>query len=372
MSQPSTAGFKGIMEDLEAFMEERNFNFDISKFSLDEDGKVLWDGRETNFKGFKDNFFDTTDNAMHEAVENAGIDLTNPAEEDMITKMQNMYKGSEAWNDRLAEKNAKNLGIQIGNKVDIEPGNPGDYAKAIDKDPDIKKANEKVEDMARKEVEKGKITWDVGKWVTSGIKLAGAIFTAEMIYHWIKAHQHAMNGCWLIDPSSGTKCKVKTLTCDSADYSNPNGGYSMCGTKYPQFQPGACLKIEKTKGVCPKGAGTLKQCKNGSCGPSCDCSYVSSCPKGWYLHCVNVSFWGAAGDMFGEAFKAAAGALGKIWRIIKLVLIIVGAVLALGFILWIIFTVVKMVEHDRKSQFGRRFTFDRGKYLSLVGGNYRI
>ena len=181
----------------------------------------------------------------------------------------------------------------------------------------------------------------------------------EQLYDDIKDHQNAMNGCWLVNTTSGNKCKIGLLSdisttktdtknpftiCDiCTDYLGestptntsglgPNFGTSTPSTSCPalSFNPGLSSNLKTILGSPPKGISPYSAANTypgtgydgkGNCpfnkptttcvtqfsgdvdnacdGNGCDNSNNQyNLPANCVLKCVNVGFWGAFNDMF--------------------------------------------------------------------------
>lgn len=177
----------------------------------------------------------------------------------------------------------------------------------------------------------------------------------EQLYNDIKDHQNAMNGCWLVNTTSGNKCKIGLLSdssttknptdtknpftiCDMCtDYLGesttnisgfgPNFGKSSCPAL--SFNPGLSSNLKTILGSPPKGIspystantypGTVTGTNTctfntpptscvtqftGDVNTACDgngCDNLNNqynLPANCVLKCVNVGFWGAFNDMF--------------------------------------------------------------------------
>jgi len=240
----------------------------------------------------------------------------------------------------------------------------------------------------------GKTGTTKGEWVkrfVSVAELAAFATVAGLLYKAIKGHQKAMNGCWSINNQSGSKCKVPLLTCDKGDRTSgspicgswgasaPNTGKNILGdcttpAKSCQVHDNCCDALPSTEtgtiicqkygldktgkiikdGNVPLCCQCVPQCTGGTCSSLCDCSQLANCPAGTRLKCVNVDFWGAAGDFLGDALGGLLGGFFKaLWRVAKWIILAVGIVV-LALVAWKIIEFIISETRKKKSGFGRR------------------
>lgn len=198
-----------------------------------------------------------------------------------------------------------------GNKLTKQMGDPenvAEFRKILESNFDEvgKEFKTKMEDLKKKiddshmEGRGGRVR--VGKWVKRGVVFGLGALTLAALYSFIVDHQNSINGCWLVNNSTGEKCKVKTLTC------NTNSAFKECTSKYevcgaskdqPCFAEGVCVK--QANGGCSLTIGN-SGCKNASCKTYCSNNHLQV-PSGYKLVCVNSTFWGAAQDFFNSPFS---------------------------------------------------------------------
>ncbi len=219
----------------------------------------------------------------------------------------------------------------------------------------------------------------------------------------IKEHQDKMNGCWLITKGSGHKEKVKLLTCNGKNWKVGDDGtisewgseapnpecsstqkppcVNPCDTTKPSSTTNCCVPpgvpccdqrqggemtrictqylvdknnnpIIEPKQTDPSCGTCIGQCKGATCSALCDCSQIANCPKNTYLKCVNVDFWGAAGDFLGDALGVLLGGFFKgLWRVAKWIILAVGIVV-LALVAWKVITFIISEMKGKKSAFG--------------------
>jgi hypothetical protein len=198
-----------------------------------------------------------------------------------------------------------------------------------------------------------------GKWVKSGIKYAAilAILGAAGagLYEAVSHHQDAMNGCWIMDMTTGQKCKVTELTCAQGPKINIPDGDSKCGlciditnsqtcgsldfnpcliggkaiNPPPSFFPDSGKNCDKVAEYCKDSDNQV--CKN------CDPSLYNLIGNSKMV-CVNVDWWGALEDLIGGPLDSAiSGTITMILNILKWTA--VGIVILL--VLYIIYRLTK-------------------------------
>lgn len=176
-------------------------------------------------------------------------------------------------------------------------------------------------DKLKEDVKNGKKSW--GKWTEDKLKTAAALAAMGLgsyaFYQMVESHQNAMNGCWLIENSSGNKCKITQLTCDANARQAGTDCLPCqdCVTNKTSFNP--CPGVEckdkatekspfpgtKCDNCCaPKDGTTAQPCLPDapSCSDGCDTmcsSKYPNLPQGYSMKCVNVDWWGALDDGIG-------------------------------------------------------------------------
>lgn len=211
-----------------------------------------------------------------------------------------------------------------------EPTNEENLKEIIEKNSDLNSEMNKKLDKLKEKMDKDNQV-PVGTWVKRVVVLsgiAGTAFAAYMLYNFIKDHQDVMNGCWLIKKDSDNKCKIDILTCNSEDIKScdeknciicpdiSNCTKDVNNTEGTCFNKNICVHYtnedSKTVQTCDKNLGDSACDGNKtSCSTYCDSNKIE-CPDGYTLKCVNVDFWGAAEDFFGEPLEFVGGIIGKI------------------------------------------------------------
>ncbi len=304
---------------------------------------------------------------------------TDPTFTDWADKQSAEIKEGEPYKSRERLKDSQARGEVARGGL---PKDPTD-AEAAGND-SVKKGQEDIAKKAEDAKKEGKTTMTVGDWV----KVTGTVATfaaigasVGLLIKAIRNHQNAMNGCWLVDDRGSTKNKVRTLTCSSSDrsksccdqYGNigPNTGknvtstckvHANCCDAVPAGSSGTIIcqkyQIDKSGNIIKDANGVPlcsecpTQCKEANdCSSLCDCSQLANCPKGKHLQCVNVDFWGAAGDFLGEAFGGLIGGFLKgLWRVAKWIILAVGIVV-LALVAWKIISFIISETKGKKSGF---------------------
>ena len=159
------------------------------------------------------------------------------------------------------------------------------------------------------------------------------------LYKYVKEHQNKVNGCWLVDIKTGNKCKVGSLTCNSAyknndictatDMKGCNIEEATCKNKKPNS--GVCFKqgelcMEFSNKKCTK---CLTECNTGEGCKNCSCDIVP-CPPGKQLHCINMNWIEALSDYVDKPIDAASKIL---INVIKMILLGLGIIIILYIVL---------------------------------------
>jgi hypothetical protein len=320
---------------------------DGDKLNLDpETGKMYYDGKEVDFAKMKDAIFDGD---LLGALEDGGV---NPDEftaktRDEAAKFKTATEGSGRYIDNANLEQDFSYGRQMGGELGETYKDEADWKEKTGKNKDFDDAVEKEKEKAKEDPEKKYCS----KW-TKVCYTAAALFAGGLLFGIVEAHACKMSGCWLVENTSGAKCKVSALSCnkDNDDSDCPSGGVSVTlpATSCVKFIP----KCNKKPPACCAPGGTLGQQKTcdgsggscniitgtgGSCDPLCDCSKVT-CPTGYHLHCVNASFWDAWNDMgLPNPFKGLSGLLGKIIKYVVLIIAIIIVVVIVGKLLGMAF-----------------------------------
>jgi hypothetical protein len=385
-----TIGEVGDTEALENFKAEF-IGTDLGPFADNFtviDGKLQYDGEDfktENVKAYNEKMeVGDVEGAMREVFPDSAFKDT--AFTDMVSKLTSELSD----NPSVIAKKGLADSIERGKTAQGDSASDGsDAAENKNLNDALEKRVKELEEQAKKDGTspadtKGKF----GDWVKNNavslLMLAGVGGGIGALIALIKDHQNKMNGCWLVNKKTGNKQKVKLLTCDSKNQIPPplspwgseepkSGATSTC--KGTQASP-CCdeldasnptrickeYQIDKKTGknpVSPTGQilckTCLTQCKGSSpCSSYCDCSTVANCPKDTYLTCVNVDFWGAAGDFLGDALGGLVGGFLKaFWRVAKWIILAVGIVV-LAIVAWKVIEFVISETRKKKSAFGRR------------------
>lgn len=216
---------------------------------------------------------------------------------------------------------------------------------------ELQKKLDKIKEDAKNGNKK---TW--GQWtkdkLTDAAKLAAIGLGSLAFYEMVKEHQDAMNGCWLIETSTGNKCKIPQLTCN-ADARKAGTSCLPCTDDCATtFNPCPGVKCTETDGTtkspfpgstcnncCKATDGTTKltclpdepSCTDG-CDPMCSSSSYRNIPQGYGLKCVNVDWWTALADGVGGLGGDIDSLLKKIlqWLLIGLAIIVGIIILVYG------------------------------------------
>lgn len=331
-------GFKGAdgepidKDAMKRIKEKMNGNFD------EKSGKYVYDLEgilsDLNFKPeeIKDN--------------KASID-------DLRQKVENSTGFKDLTDQRQRTQNGQNATQRLGT-----PTSESEFQNSLSR---LTEENKKKFEQLEKDL-KDKKDSSVGKWIKRGL-LAYAGFS---LYEAIKAHQNAMNGCWLYDTSTGgnNKCKITDLTCNPDCKNNITKDYSYCAS-YCTTCPDK-TKASSQPNLCIVGAisdPTCKDCKNtlgnnmcASCeGDKSDASCSSKCKSenfnlapGYILQCQDVDFWTAAGDLSQQPINFATNLAQQLLTIFKYVAI--GIAILIG--IYVVLQVILYLLHRNSSEKG--------------------
>lgn len=319
---------------------------------------------------------------LKSALIDMGADPNNipPNVDNLANSWKANYKelaGIQAINnvDRITT-NGRLISERIGN---LQPKDYKNLQEILDKHKsDI--GDQFNEQIKRLKNDSGFPNVKIGTFLKYVLVLGGTAFGLAEAYQAVKNHQNNVNGCWLIkiqnEGSSfdSEKCKVKILTCNSNyDVSNNNRQFCYCEAANNPSGPISCNSSIYPTNNCGTGStdcfaadmcvsytgptgstgcnGTLSElaCPSGAPDVSdyCDCSKIQ-CPEGWILKKVNMDFWAAAADMFGNDWSIAES---WITTILKWIAIIIGSLLVL-FVLWkFILALIERYSHGGKSKF---------------------
>jgi len=189
---------------------------------------------------------------------------------------------------------------------------------------------DKIKEVVNETLKQKDKNESAGKWVKSGIKygfiLALLAAGGAGLYEAVSHHQDAMNGCWIMDMTTGQKCKVTELTCAQGPKINIPDGDSKCGLCVDITNPQSCGSLDfnpcliggkatkpPTEEPFPdsgKNCDTVAEyCKDS------DTQVCKNCDPSLYnlignskMVCVNVTWWGALEDLIGGPLDTAISA----------------------------------------------------------------
>ena len=260
-------------------------------------------------------------------------------------KIQNehvdQFKNTQAYKDRTNLNQTQAQGARLQNDIG-SVNSVDDYNQKIN-DKRLNNLEQKWNDV--------KANKEGGTWqkVKDFGKFAAIVFGSVELYSFIKQHQDAMNGCWLVNSKTGDKCKILSFTC-SADARNSTEStpcalctncdstlaFNNCpGLKCPQVTgdfPGTeCSNCCDKSGNNVSCVLNVPTCTDG-CDPSCNSSYPSL-PPGFNMVCVNASWLQAFTDFLGGIPDDITSGLNTI---LKWVLMIGGIILACIFLFFVV------------------------------------
>jgi len=321
----------------------------MGDYSLD-DGELKYKGETIDMGDFSR---DLANGDLGKIMTDLGADLGDTEVSKFVSDYESAYNKQPGIEDIKDVGDTEAHGSDVEQKVgDVQ--NTDDLDEALKKNKelsdDFKKKIDELKKKAEEDAKTGKKS-SVGKWVKRLLYAGLAVAGIGEIINLIKQHEAEMNGCWLVEKSSGTKCKVGMLTCnsDARKYGTQCGSISGCGKNKDEacFTNTTCVKYNPppSKGVPQTCKTTLTQCTDGDCSEYCDVTKISV-PEGYFLTCVNVNFWGAASDLFEEPFNFGSNILGSITKILKYALYI--GLLLLG--LYVLYKLVTFFLGGRKQE----------------------
>jgi len=155
----------------------------------------------------------------------------------------------------------------------------------------------------------GSRTFTVGKVIKTTFTITGAAITLAVVINLVFTHMNNMNGCWLVNTVSNSRCKIPLLTCDKVAGAEGTTcrPLKQCGPSQDQpcFSRTTCIEYNKPiEGQEPSQpptckrtlANVIKSCQG--CSSYCNVDKLQL-PSEYTLECVNVNFWGALVDFFG-------------------------------------------------------------------------
>jgi hypothetical protein len=283
------------------------------------------------------------------------------------TGVQNMNEGI----------NAQETGREFERKGIKDPTNQAEFEAVMKK---YFARNQKAFDDLKNELEEAKKgdKDSMGKKFGKFVKTALYLGLGLSLYDAVKAHQNAMNGCWIFNPnSSKNKCKVSQLTCDSDSKQTTSGDYTLCSlcddqTKCYNDDPlsyNPCpldSKSQDDKKKFPGSPGTDANCVKISDGTTS--GYQMDCPSdngdspcssycspdkiklgpGSSIQCINVSFLGAFQDFSQHTLETGKDFLTQVFDILKMITYII----IIGFALFIIIKIISFIMSEVESSGG--------------------
>lgn len=219
----------------------------------------------------------------------------------------------QAWVKNAAESRAlTETGLDLRRKLKgPAPDTPTQVRNALDQNPTFKKyVSQEIDSLNAKLVQAGKAgnkTFTVGKVVKTTFSIAGVALTTTAIISLVFNHMNNMNGCWLVNTISNSRCKVPLLTCDqtTAEKGTLCRPLNQCGLSSNQSCFGSATCVEYAKPTtqvstpsCKRtlGEAAAKPCQG--CNQYCNAMMLQLPPE-YALECVNVNFWGALVDFVG-------------------------------------------------------------------------
>jgi hypothetical protein len=271
----------------------------------------------------------------------SNVDVNSPDFKTLQETKIEQFKNSNAYKDRVNLNKTQNQGTNVQNQAgEITSDNYNNKIRELEQ-----KFNAKYKTLEEKWNEtKTKGDNGGGNWnkIKNFAKFAGIAFGSLELYNLVEDHKNAMNGCWLVNISTGDKCKILPLTCDSkaresGDLCNncsvcPSGlTFNPCnGIKCPDkttsdFPGQGCSNCCDIKTKSPKGSciPPTSSCDgNDGCDPLCGPSYPSL-PSGFSMTCVNASWWQAFADVVGDIPDDISSTLSNILKwVLKIGIII--------------------------------------------------
>lgn len=151
----------------------------------------------------------------------------------------------------------------------------------------------------------GSRTFTVGKVIKTTFVITGVAITLAVVIDLVFTHMRNMNGCWLVNTVSNSRCKIPLLTCDKIAGAEGTTcqPLNQCGSSQDQpcFSKTTCIEYNKPlqgqPSTCKRTlADVIKSCQG--CNAYCDIDKLQLPPE-YTLECVNVNYWGALVDFFG-------------------------------------------------------------------------
>ena len=240
--------------------------------------------------------------------------------------------------------------IDSGNVMDTEVNTP-EKVEVETKINEGKTENAKLDEDINKINEEVKKNSDIsyGTYVKTSVKLGIIASGVFLLTKFIKEHQKAMNGCWMINLKTGDKCKVTNLCCGDTNKSGkmceqtPTSctQYNNRGEKQENktscFTDAACVTVNESGNCAETISSKGDKCKGKkTCSIYCDSSKIEV-PEGFQISCVNVDFYGAMADVVATPFNVAGDLIKKVINIAKYIFF--GVVILIGLII-----IYKMID----------------------------
>jgi hypothetical protein len=288
------------------------------------------------------------------------IKANEGAIKDLKGKLESSTGFREQTEQRERTENGQNATKKLGT-----PKTEDEFKNALKK---LSEENRKKFEELQKDIDDKKDS-TIGKWVKRGLLGAG-IYT---VYSLIKAHQNAMNGCWLYNTVDGSKCKISELTCNPDCRNTTTNGDLLCSScqdlkkcsanQLNRCMIGGIVDTKKTNPVCTDDSKTT-DCKStdgnnmcasclsndsGSCASVCETENFNLA-SGYIVQCQDVDFWTAAGDAAQQPIKFATDFLQQILTIFKYTAIGIAILIAI----YLVFQVILYLMHRNSSEEGKQ------------------
>ena len=357
ISENMTAEMKSQFEALKMEPSKFEIRGEIGKYELLYDGEVV--DVEGASKAMKEGrLLDAL--KEYKAPKEVLMDKTVI---DYSTKYEKAWKQQESIKAKAKWTDITENGKKGTKSVGGEPKTPEEFNKIIEENKSLKEAVKKMKNEATEASKTGKVEVTKGEWTKTKIalKVLLAAIATGTLYELIKSHQNAMNGCWLVNISDGSKCKVLRLTCnkDEKTSSDPcQSNYkckNICTKKDGTcFGEDACIKCSDVDATGVQTcAETLKECDEGSSCDKCSCDSIG-CPDGYFLQCVDIDFLGATEDFIQQPIKWTSNIVTKIIYALKIILYIalgmIGVFILFKFVMWLIHEYNKNKKENNSSK----------------------
>ncbi len=217
----------------------------------------------------------------------------------------------QAWVKKAGETaTLTETGLELRRKLKgPAPDTPTQVRTALDQnvtfknyiDTEITALNNKITEASKS----GSQTFTVGKVIKTTFTITGVALTLAVVINRAFNHMNNMNGCWLVNTISNSRCKIPLLTCDKVAGAKGTicQPLNLCGQSQnqPCLGPTTCIEYNKPlEGQAPTCkqtfADVIQSCQG--CNTYCDIDKLQLPPE-YTLECVNVNFWGALIDFFG-------------------------------------------------------------------------